>query len=148
MLKPGEGPVLLFRPVADPVSRCGGAWIPYSILSLAGAVSEAGFPVRLADGYHDGSPNGILDAQDGRLALIGITAASAHQVREGLAFARLARERFPGVPLVWGGPQAGEHPLADAVIRGPAKAPCWPCWAALRPWGPRIRARTASTSCR
>jgi radical SAM superfamily enzyme YgiQ (UPF0313 family) len=52
----------------------------------------------------------------------GLTIYSNESIADALSLARELRERYPGVPLVWGGPhaqmvpeQTASHPLVDAV---------------------------------
>ena len=124
-----EGTILLFRPVAEPVTtskverkEC---WIPYSILTIAGPALDAGFKVVLYDGYFDEDYEAILEKHKDDLALVGVTTLTGYQITDGLKFAKMVRERHPEIPLIWGGyhpslypEQTAEHPLVDVVVCG------------------------------
>jgi len=128
-----RGKVLLFRPVAEVVKRKVDSrkpgWIPYSLLSIAGPVVEAGFDVQIVDGYLDEDYEAITREHVPGCVCVGITTLTGYQIQDGLRFAGLARQADPDVPLVWGGfhpslfpEQTIEHELVDIIGRGQGEA--------------------------
>ena len=124
-----KGKILLFRPVAEVVKtkfdvRKEG-WLPYALLAIAGPVAEAGYEVKIYDGYFDEDYEAIVSKEAPGCVCVGITTLTGHQIEDGLRFAKLVREADPDVPIVWGGfhpslfpEQTIQHPLVDILVRG------------------------------
>lgn len=105
------------------------ARFPVSLLSL-GAVLEGRRDYAIVDGNLDpdaaGSVLGRLE-EDPR-SVVGLTVMPGPQVGPSIAVSAAVRERFPSVPIVWGGyfpslyPEAAVNaPYVDAVVRGPGE---------------------------
>lgn len=119
-------PVLLVNPrICAPQN----ARLPLSLLAL-GAVLEAKREYSIVDGNLD--PDAARTVLDhlGRTAhaLVGLTVMPGPQVGPAIAISSAVRERFPHVPIAWGGyfpslyPEAAVNaPYVDAVVRGPGE---------------------------
>lgn len=100
--------------------------LPLSLLHLS-AVLEGRNPHRIIDGNVD--PNAASTAlsalADREHALVGITVMPGPQVAPAIEISAAIRERFPSVPIAWGGyfptlyPDAALNaPYVDYVVRG------------------------------
>jgi len=110
--------IILFHPDAE--DRL--FWIPYSILSIGSALTAEGYDVILLDENLKQNKeelreyiNRILIENIQDTLLVGISTFIGHQIRNGLAFAKLVRTYNKSVPIVWG----GWHPtiLTDITIK-------------------------------
>jgi anaerobic magnesium-protoporphyrin IX monomethyl ester cyclase len=95
--------------------------LPNAVLALAGSLIRHGFTVKICDisvdDYRDFDCNDCIFA--------GISALSDPGITKGLEVAAYIRDKWPHVPLVWGGPhpsalpdQTLGNPLVDLVCRG------------------------------
>lgn len=91
---------------------------PESSLSLAGMLLKEGFKVRITDTTI--TPKNEWSFEDP--LFFGFTVYSNAGIGSALNLAKDLRDRFPGTPLLWGGPhaqmvpeQTAEHPYVDAV---------------------------------
>jgi radical SAM superfamily enzyme YgiQ (UPF0313 family) len=100
--------------------------MPLSLLAL-GAVLEGRYRYHLVDGNVDNdATNTVLKLlADDDTTLVGITVMPGPQVEPAIAISSAIRERFPKVPIVWGGyfptlyPDAAINaPYVDYVVRG------------------------------
>ena len=93
-------------------------YFPNSVLALSGPLIEAGFTPRIIDtALQEWQSVAVTDP-----LLIGFSIYTDEHIAEALEIARVMRNRFPGVKLVWGGPhaimkpeQTAQHPLVDVV---------------------------------
>jgi radical SAM superfamily enzyme YgiQ (UPF0313 family) len=116
-------PVLLVNPrICSPKN----ARLPLSLLAL-GAVLEGKREYALVDGNLDPDAAGTVLAHLDRAphSLVGLTVMPGPQVGPAIAISEAVRDRFPGVPIAWGGyfpslyPEAAVNaPYVDAVVRG------------------------------
>lgn len=102
------------------------ARLPLSLLSLAAPLRERARP-RLVDGNldPDALANVLRLVEEERPALVGLTVMPGPQVGPAIAVSRAVKERFPHVPVVWGGyfptlypASAINAPYVDVVVRG------------------------------
>jgi anaerobic magnesium-protoporphyrin IX monomethyl ester cyclase len=117
------GSVLLVNPT---ITKQRNARFPLAVLSLAAAI-EGRYPWVLLDGNVDqdfvASALRIIDER--KVCAVGLTVMGGPQLRSAIAASRAIRERFPAVPIVWGGafpsncPQAAlSTPYVDFAVRG------------------------------
>ena len=119
-------PVLLVNPrICSPRS----ARLPLSLLAL-GAVLEGKREYSVVDGNLDPDAGETVLAHLARAphALVGLTVMPGPQVGPAIAISAAVRQRFPGVPIAWGGyfpslyPEAALNaPYVDVVVRGPGE---------------------------
>lgn len=98
---------------------------PLSVLCLTSYLKRAGIPVVVFD--FNNEPNWkkkILNEAKNALC-VGISAMISNQITSGLEITNLLKEKFPNLPIVWGGSHSSSAPgqvLAekniDIVVRG------------------------------
>ncbi|HGY92262.1 MAG TPA: B12-binding domain-containing radical SAM protein [Planctomycetes bacterium] len=102
-------------------------WLPYEIMVLGTALSEAGYAVRIVD--ERGDPTAIAGLIDeARDALfVGVSSRPGDQVIRALEIFRLLEDHHSAVPAVWGGWFPSSFPDAclavpevDFVVQGAA----------------------------
>jgi anaerobic magnesium-protoporphyrin IX monomethyl ester cyclase len=94
--------------------------LPMSLLSLA-SLLEGEFAYEIIDGNIDSDPVAVVDAIAAAtpLTAIGVTVMPGPQLTESVRVSRALKERFPGVPIVWGGYFPSQHAevcLRDAAV--------------------------------
>lgn len=117
--------VLLIHPRTFHQKNYRNFWIPYSILAIGSHLSSRGYNVELID-------NNLLAEDPVKVVenlhkpdLVGISSMIGHQITEGLEFSRVIREKFPEVPIVYGGSAPTMLPdvflasnQVDIIVRG------------------------------
>ena len=117
--------VVLFLPHrADPAQgvRVSADLTPLELLQIAGFPDQEGYEVVLIDAMiHDDYMQRLMEACEGALCFAS-SCILGYQVAHGAEVARAIRERFPALPIIWGGwfPSVipdlyFEHDIADAV---------------------------------
>jgi len=118
--------VLLVNPR---VVRTRNARLPLSLLTLAAGL-EGKARCRIVDGNFDADAGATVLAAivAERPALLGLTVMPGPQLAPAIAISQTVRERFPEVPIVWGGyfptlyPDAAlAAPYVDVAARGPGE---------------------------
>ena len=94
--------------------------MPLALVALASRLGRADVDVRVVDARLEPDPTGrVLQEMEGALCL-GVTVLTGAPLRDALQVTRAARERHPGVPVVWGGWHPSLFPaetLAEAGIQ-------------------------------
>ena len=95
--------------------------LPLNIMSLVPSLEEHGFTTRMIDTRVED----YREADYEHALFVGISAQTGVQIKNGLEIATFIRNRYPTVPLVWGGihpsllpEETARHPLVDIVCRG------------------------------
>lgn len=97
-------------------------WIPYSIFSLASALAEGGYEVKMFDENCKKNSEVIweeitlyLKENCNNILFVGISAFIGKQIQNGMWFAKLVKEFNENIPILWG----GWHPsvLPELTIR-------------------------------
>lgn len=99
--------------------------LPLPLLAVAALPHSKGYPVTIIVQDVDDDPEQqILDACKDAL-VFGVSSLTGSMIGEGLKMSALVRERYPDLPIVWGGThpsiapeQTAEHPLVDVVVAG------------------------------
>lgn len=99
--------------------------LPLALLAISALPHSKGYPITIVVQDVDDDPDRqVLDACKDAL-LLGITSLTGKMIHEGLQMAAKVRERYPDLPIVWGGThptiapeQTIEHPLVDIVVAG------------------------------
>jgi len=115
--------VILIHPKVHQAS--GYCQVPLGILAVAGPLEQAGYGLVLVDAMVDADyKEKVLNALDGAIC-VGFSCMTGYQIQDGLAIAKLVREKDPGIRMVWGGwhacvapEQTISHPLVDIVVSG------------------------------
>ncbi|MDD4939653.1 MAG: radical SAM protein [Candidatus Omnitrophica bacterium] len=110
--------IILYNPQADLIYwRKGNPPLP--LLAVSSILDKEGYEIKILD-YRSWD---IADAEGALCA--GITCMTGYQILDGLNFARKIRQKYPGIPIVWGGrhptllpEQTIENEFVDIVVRG------------------------------
>src|SRR5215831_9633246 len=115
--------ILLFHPRSTkPKNRR----LPLSVLHLA-AVLEGREEYRIVDGNVEADSWAALDAlaAEGKVELLGVSVMPGPQLRAAVPVCRQFREKYPRIPIVWGGYFASLYTEAslnakyvDFVVKG------------------------------
>jgi anaerobic magnesium-protoporphyrin IX monomethyl ester cyclase len=99
---------------------------PNSLLSLCNPLIDAGYNPRIIDTELEGLSDIVLEDP----LLAGFSVYTDANIAKALKIAAMVRQRYPAVPLVWGGPhaimmpdQTARHPLVDFVCYGEGEIP-------------------------
>lgn len=103
--------------------------LPLPLLAVSALPHSRGYPITIVVEDVDDDPvEQVLEACDGAL-LLGVTSLTGTMIGAGLAMCEKVRERYPDLPIVWGGThpsiapeQTCEHPLVDIVVSGQGEA--------------------------
>jgi len=124
MVKPRKPKIVLLFP--SPLGEWGYSLeIPLSILSVAAPLHDEGYDVVLIDErINEDAEGDLLRAIDGALCL-GVSTITGHQLKRAIHFSRLVKERYPRIPVIWGGyhpsllpEQTASEDYVDAVVKG------------------------------
>lgn len=99
--------------------------IPLSILAVAAPVFSEGYEVVLIDErLHEEPEQAVLTAAEGALC-VGVSTITGYQLKRSIHYSRLLKQRYPQLPIIWGGyhpsllpEQCAAEPYIDAVVRG------------------------------
>jgi anaerobic magnesium-protoporphyrin IX monomethyl ester cyclase len=99
---------------------------PESLLAIAAVPVSKGYDVRIIDQrVSDDFEQELEDAVGPETRIFGVTAITGEQIGFALKVSRLLKDRFPHIPLCWGGvhatlvpEQTAAHPLIDYVVVG------------------------------
>ena len=97
--------IVLYNPKPLPKSPTFGA--PLALLSICKLLSKNDYEITIISDnlYKQPYEKALEECKDA--VLLGITALTGHQIIDGLKIARLVKEKYPNIPIVWG----GWHPL-------------------------------------
>lgn len=115
--------IVLYGPCPDPVLGSSRAALP--LLCVASIPHAQGYDVEIFTWEDTRALETGLLRECADALCVGISAMTGYQITDGLRVARLIREKYPDLPLVWGGwhpsllsRQTVAHPLVDIVVRG------------------------------
>ncbi len=99
---------------------------PESLLAVAAVPAQKGYDVRLIDQRISKSFIKDLEESTGPETIIfGVTAITGQQIKHALKVTRTLKEKYPHIPVCWGGvhatllpDQTASHPLVDYVVVG------------------------------
>jgi radical SAM superfamily enzyme YgiQ (UPF0313 family) len=117
--------IILFHPRTCHDKNYRNFWIPYSVLSVGSQLSNNGYDVEILDNNFKQKGHDEIVCSLTRPDMVGISAIIGHQISEGLDFATKIKEKFPEVPILFGGTaptilpeQFFESDCVDVVVRG------------------------------
>ncbi len=98
---------------------------PLALLAISGLLDKEGYEVHIvSQALHEHPKDSILELCDGAICL-GITSLTGYQITDGLETAKLVKESYPDLPIVWGGwhptlePEGTLESLyVDIVVKG------------------------------
>ncbi len=117
--------VVLFFPIPWPGKGMSGR-IPFSLLHLYSYLKGEDFKIRVVDERVVPDLKALINNGLGDNALcFGISSFTGTQIHNGLNIAAQLKDKYPNIPVVWGGwhpscmpEQTVQHPLVDIVVRG------------------------------
>ena len=118
--------VVLFFPETH-LQRADDGWClpPFSLLAIAGPLVRDGLEVVIVDArLRPDFLEAILSEIEGAICL-GISVLTGNQIKQALMISKVVKDRFPALPVVWGGyhptlmpDQTIANPWIDVVVRG------------------------------
>ena len=118
--------VVLFEPVYWGKRKIQRA--PLSLLAISSLLDREGYGISIISQtlYDDPVKKVLADCRDA--ICFGITALTGYQIADGLRIAKMVKEAYPHLPIVWGGwhptiePETTlESPYVDILVRGQAE---------------------------
>jgi radical SAM superfamily enzyme YgiQ (UPF0313 family) len=116
--------VTLFFPTPFPYHRPYHG-MPLALLAISRLLVRDGYDVRIIARhlFKDAEQEVLEQAKDS--VCVGISAMTGFQIQDGLRISRLVRERYPNLPIVWGGwhpsilpGETARDPHVDVIVRG------------------------------
>ncbi len=103
--------------------------LPFGLIALSGCLKKAEFSVNIVnEATIEQSLKKIMSSIGSNTLFIGLTCMTGSPIYDNLAVSQNIREKYPDLPLVWGGAhptsspeQTLKHPLVDIIVRGPGE---------------------------
>jgi len=100
--------------------------LPLSLLCPATPLDRRGYRIKIIDEFANPAWRSVfLDSLKEKPICFGVTCMTGPQILHALAGCKIVRERYPDVPIVWGGIHASllpeqtlENPYVDIVVTG------------------------------
>ncbi len=115
--------VVFFRPKANERRRI--IVTPLQLISIAGTLEKSGFSCRIIDADLDKDYKEKIVAECSNAVCFALTAMTGYQIKNGLEVSRLVKEKFPKLPVIWGGwhpsiafEETIKNENIDFVVRG------------------------------
>lgn len=115
--------IVLYNPRSDPTLRTTEA--PLSLLTIAAIPHQWGFEIKIITWDSVKDPVAKILAEGPHALCLGISAMTGYQITDGLKVAQKFKEKYPHIPIVWGGYhpsllplQTIAHPCVDIVVKG------------------------------
>jgi len=90
--------------------------LPLGLMALSSCLKKAGHSVKISSNFNDVSNDTLC---------VGIGCMTGSDINQCLSMAEKVREKYPDMPIIWGGPhptlmpeQTIKHPFADIIVRG------------------------------
>ncbi len=104
--------------------------LPLSVLCPATTLDRLGYRVRIVDQFADPHWESALEtALQERPICLGVTSMTGPQILRAVEISQRAKQRYPELPVVWGGIHASllpeqtlRHPTIDVVVVGEGEA--------------------------
>ena len=100
--------------------------LPLGLLCPATPLDRQGYRIKIIDEFANSNwRRELLESLSQKPICFGVTCMTGPQILHALEGCRLVKERYPDVPVIWGGIHASllpeqtlEHPLVDIVVVG------------------------------
>lgn len=115
--------IVLYSPRADPTLQSRS--IPLPLLCIASIPHSQGYEVKIVswEPNLDLEKTVLKESQDA--LCVGMSVMTGYQITDGLRAARLVKQKYPKIPIVWGGwhpsllpKQTLKNPFVDIVVKG------------------------------
>lgn len=120
--------VILIYPKLEKYNPARIHYFPLPVLAVAGPLLKEDYEVGIFDSRVEDNFDRFLDSLEEEPLYFGLSIMVGYQVVEGQNFSRRLKERFPNVPVVWGGWFPSIEPEVvlkessiDIVVRGPGE---------------------------
>ena len=118
-----EKKIVLFSPKSDKVDFFEGAPLP--LLAISRFLALEGYVIKIISATPEFDyVLKILENVENSICL-GITSMTGYQIHDGLKVAKAVKQKYPDIPIVWGGwhpsifpNQTVSNPFVDVVVRG------------------------------
>lgn len=115
--------IILFHP--KPSATGSPIVLPQALLAISRFVPQDKYDIRIINSYLEKDFVKIIYEEAKDALLMGITAITGYQIKEGLLGAEVAKKRRADLPIIWGGYHPSllpektiQDPLVDMVVRG------------------------------
>lgn len=115
--------VVLFFPILEKGKKY--HWPPISLLALAAVIKNSGFDCVILDKRVEKNIEERLKKELKDALCLGLTGFTGHSLKHSLEAAKICREFYPNIPIIFGGPHATALPeqtkksrLVDDVVTG------------------------------
>jgi anaerobic magnesium-protoporphyrin IX monomethyl ester cyclase len=104
--------------------------LPMGLMAISSVLKREGYSVKIFNDLNikDNIRNAINSIGNNTI-FFGISSMSGTTIYDALIVSKKVREKYPDLPIVWGGSHASllpeqtlENPLVDIVVRGPGEA--------------------------
>jgi radical SAM superfamily enzyme YgiQ (UPF0313 family) len=103
--------------------------LPLGLMALSSCLKKVGYTVKIVnEPYIRDNIKVILNSIGKNTILFGIGSMSGISIYDGLSVSKKIREKYPNLPIVWGGSHASllpeetvKNPLIDIIVRGPGE---------------------------
>jgi anaerobic magnesium-protoporphyrin IX monomethyl ester cyclase len=116
--------ITLFNPQPETGFYKKGESLPLALLAISSFLDKEGYEIRI---FNNREIAEFIEAVKGSIC-VGITSMTGFQIAGGLDAARKVREKYPEIPIVWGGwhptllpEQTVANDYVDIVVRGQAE---------------------------
>lgn len=99
--------------------------VPLSLVAISTFLARENFNIVIIDGGLYAEPAKEVMREIENALCLGISSLTGSPIKDGLKIAKLVKERYPGLPIVWGGwhptiePETTiQSPYVDIVVRG------------------------------
>lgn len=94
--------IVLYYPKRASVSHMAGG-APLPLIAISTFLAREDYPIIIiGDNLYPNPVGKVLEEVENALCL-GITAMTGYQITDGLRVARLVKEKYPRLPIIWGG---------------------------------------------
>ena len=123
--------VVLFFPETH-LDRTEDGWclLPFSLLAIAGPLVQDNYDVTIVDGRVTPNYLSAFSRRPEAAVCVGISVLTGNQIKQALLVSQAIKERFPNLPVAWGGShptlvpdQTIADPSVDIVVRGQGEIP-------------------------
>ncbi|MBI4448374.1 B12-binding domain-containing radical SAM protein [Candidatus Woesearchaeota archaeon] len=104
-----------------------GKWcrVPLNLLALASSLDKGEYDIKIIDCMLEQDYLDLIEKECQSSLCMGITALTGFQIKDGLLISQKIKEKYPSIPIIWGGWHASimpqqtiRSPYIDIVVKG------------------------------